>query len=119
MCSQLTGEIWDQMALVNPPRLSQDTMKAGESHPTLRVATDRWRTATAGGVVGSSSIVAAIYACGRIHEQGLAMVALLAEDQLAGQSDEVAPSVARKVWRRACWAGTLPDYIWRKIAERR
>jgi hypothetical protein len=42
----------------------------------------------------------------------------IAEDQVAGQPGEVAPSVARIVWRRACWAGTLQDYIRRMIAER-
>ena len=72
-------------------------MNEGKPHLTLRVTSDRWRTATAGGVVGIMSI---------------------AEVQLAGQPDKVAPSVARIVWRRACWAGTLQDYIWRMIAAR-
>jgi hypothetical protein len=90
-------------------------MKAGEPHPMLRVATDRWRTATTGGVVGTMSIAVVIYVYRQTHQQALAMVALLAEDQLAGQPDEDAPSMAWNAWR---WAGTLQESIPRMIADR-
>jgi len=49
--------------------------------------------------VGTMSIAAVIDAYRQTHEQALAMVALLAEDQLAGQPDEDAPSMAWNVWR--------------------
>jgi hypothetical protein len=64
------------------------------------------------------SIAAVIYAYRQTHEQALAMVALLAEGQLAGQPDEDAPSMAWNVWRWARWAGTLQEYIRRMIADR-